>query len=301
MYGKKGRIKEYIWLEQYYLYETILSVTFLAISVILELVLLEVYVILKKTRNTAGKILISFCIALLVCDIIVLILSLIKNDLNWWPCRIVALILHFFSLALCTWPCIMTYDLWSILRCKRVKHDSNILYLRYSIVAWGFPFLVTAICVTVDILSNGLVVSYGNQNHCWISPFHARLVGYIVPFSFMNYGSFLVVFIVITQTKLEKRKKHSMLAKTDQLNLSKMTMKLCMLFGTAELIGLIQIPNARDKGQSEVVFNVIFGFIYNFLRSVRGIFMFALFAANVILEKYRERSRSLSSVSEITR
>ena len=195
----------------------------------------------------------------------------------------------------------MTYDLWSILRCKRVKHDSNILYLRYSIVAWGFPFLVTAICVTVDILTSGLVVSYGNQNHCWISPFHAQLVGYIVPFSFMNYGSFLVVFIVITQTKLEKRKKHSMLAKTDQLNLSKMTMKLCVLFGTTELIGLIQIPNARDKGQSEVVFNVIFGFIYNFLRSVRGTFMFALFAANVILEKYRERSRSLSSVSEITR
>ena len=55
-----------------------------------------------------------------------------------------------------------------------------------------------------------------------------------------------------------------MLTKSDHLNLSKMVMKLCMLFGTAELIGLEQIPNATDEGQSEVILNVIYLQIFPF-------------------------------------
>ena len=92
-----------------------------------------------------------------------------------------------------------------------------------------------------------------------------------------------------------------MLAKSDQLNLSEMTIKLCLLFGILELIGLVQIPIATNKGQSEVIFNVIYGCIYNFLRSTRGIFMFVLFGADRMVEKYIERSRTLSRVSDVAR
>ena len=63
--------------------------------------------------------------------------------------------------------------------------------------------------------------------------------------------------------------------------------KLCLLFGTAELIGLVQIPNAEQKGQSEVIFKVAFGLLYNFLRSSRGMFTFAIFGWNEICEKCR--------------
>ena len=76
-----------------------------------------------------------------------------------------------------------------------------------------------------------------------------------------------------------------MLAKSDQICFSKMVIKLC-LFETAELIGLVQIPNIVKRAESEVIFNVIFGLVYNFLRSSRGIFMFVLFSYN--------RSRTLS-------
>ena len=80
-----------------------------------------------------------------------------------------------------------------------------------------------------------------------------------------------------------------------------MAIKLFLLFGTAELIGLVQIPNEKEKGQSELIFNIIFGLPYNFLRSSRGIFMFTLFACKKILEKYRECSRSSSTLSVITK
>ena len=80
----------------------------------------------------------------------------------------------------------------------------------------------------------------------------------------MSYGSFLLIFVAIIQTKHEIRKNHSMLTKSDHLNLSKMVMKLCMVFGTAKLIGLEQIPNATDEGQSEVILNVIYLQIFPF-------------------------------------
>ena len=75
-----------------------------------------------------------------------------------------------------------------------------------------------------------------------------------------------------------------MLAKSDQICFSKMVIKLC-LFETAELVGLVQIPNTVKRVESEVIFNVIFGLVYNFLRSSRGIFMFVLFSYNRVFEK----------------
>ena len=80
-----------------------------------------------------------------------------------------------------------------------------------------------------------------------------------------------------------------------------MVIKLFLLFGTAELIGLVQIPNAKQKGQSELIFHAIFGFLHNVLRSTRGIFMFTLFVGKKILEKCKERSRSSSTLSAITK
>ena len=109
------------------------------------------FLTLEKTI-AAGKILVSFNIALLTYDIIGLILSLMKNKLNEWPCKIVALILHIFSLLLCIWLCIITYDLHSIFQFENIKHESTMLYLRYSIIAWGLPFLVIAICLSLNTL-----------------------------------------------------------------------------------------------------------------------------------------------------
>ena len=37
-----------------------------------------------------------------------------------------------------------------------------------------------------------------------------------------------------------------MLSKNDQINFHKMAIKLFLLFGIAELIGLVQIPNAKQ-------------------------------------------------------
>ena len=281
--------KEHTWLKQYYYFENLLSHIFLSVSLSLELLFLMVYLVWKEIRNAPEKNLIAFCIALFVCDITGLILPLTRNNVHGVTCKLVALSIHFFSLALCTWPCIVAYEVWLILRSRNVNNQSNYLHFRYSLVAWGIPFIVTSVCLAVDLVSNGSLIRYGDQNYCWIFPFHARLAVYIVPLTLMTCGNSLLISIIVITTRREKRTKHSLLARNDKLKFHKMIMKLFLLFGTAELIGLVQIPNATQENQ--VIVNVIFGLLHNFLRSSRGIFLFLAFGCNTVAKKYRERTR----------
>ena len=281
--------KEYVWLKQYYHFENLLSHIFLSISLSLELLILTVHLVWKKTRNTPQKNLIAFCIALFVCDITGLILPLTRKTVHGITCKIVALLLHFFSLALCTWPCIVAYEVWLILRSRNVNHQSDYLYFRYSMVAWGIPCIVTSVCLTVDLVGNGSLIRYGNQDYCWIFPFHARLAVYVVPLTLMTCGNSFLISIIVITTRGEKRTKHSLLAKNDKLKYHKMIIKLFLLFGTAELIGLVQIPNATQENQ--VIVNVVFGLLHNLFRSSRGIFLFLIFGFNTVIKKYRKQAQ----------
>ena len=295
--NEKKRMKEHAWLKKYYCFEFFISLTLLSISITFELLFLMVNLIWKKMKNVPEKNLIAFSIALFVCDIIGLTLPLIKNNINEISCKIVALLLHFFSLALCTWPCIVVNHVWLILRSKCARYGFTYLYFRYSIIAWGIPLIVTLVCLTVDLLSNGSLIRYGDQDYCWISPTGARLIVYILPMTFTNYGSFLLVLMIVILTKREKSRDQSLLAKDDKLKFHKMIIKLFLLSGTAELIGLVQIPNATKE--NEVVVNVIFGFLHNTLRSSRGIFTFMIFGSSIIIEKYKQRLRTSSPVFEL--
>ena len=296
--SKNERSDRYMWLKQYYHFENWLSLLLLSASIVFEGLLLIVYLAWNKVRDIPEKNLMSFCIGLLICDITGFTLPLTKSYINELTCKIVALLLHFFSLTLCTWPCIIAYEVWLILRYRNVTQRSSYSYLIYSVIAWGLPLTITLVCLTVDLVSNGSLIRYGNQDYCWVFPFYARLAVYIIPIIITNYGSFLVISITIIRTKREKRREQKLLAKSDRINFSKMIIKLFLLFGTAELIGLVQIPNAKDKGELELIFNTIFGLFYDFLRSSRGIFMFIISAFSKVFEIYKERSRTSSRVSE---
>ena len=129
---------KYEWLKRYYCFENFVSFTPLSISIVLELLLLIVYVTMKKTRNISDKILIAFCVSLLICDVIGVTLPLKKESVNGALCKALALLLHFFSLALWMWSCIIAFELWKILRSTNTAKRQKFLYMRYSIIAWAY-------------------------------------------------------------------------------------------------------------------------------------------------------------------
>ena len=287
--NEKYAIEEPAWLKHHF-FENLFNLSLLAISIIFEVLLLIVSLAKKRIRNITEKNLIALFFVLLVCDIVGLTLPFTTNSLDKMSCKIEAVLLHFFSLALCIWPCIISYQIRYIFRSRKTVQRLNNSYLQYSIVAWGFSILVISLCLADDMLSKESFITYGKGNYCWISSFHARLVVYIVPFVIMNCGSSFLVFVSMLQTKRERREIRKKIAKNGQISYSKMLIKLFLLLGTGELIGLAQIPNALQRGELELLVNVIIGLLYNLLRSSRGIFMFALFGWSGICNKCREHA-----------
>ena len=275
-------MKEYQWLKQYHYFANILIVIVLLFSIISELLFLVCE--RNQTKNVADKNLTKISCTLLVCDISGIIFSLAEEYITEMPCKLMAEWICFFSLALCTWSSTIAYKIWFIFQSKKAVQRLNYLYLRCCVIYWGTSFLGTSVCVTVAILSKEPLITYGRQDHCWIYLFYARLIVCIVLFSVMNYESSVIILISMLQRKDERREIHKKVAKSGNINYSKLLIKLFLLLGTAELIGLIQIPNAEQRGKLD---NVTFGFLYNILLSSRRIFMFALFDWSGIHKRYK--------------
>ena len=115
---KKNAMEEPVWLKKYYNFENILELSLLSDSIILELLLFILFLAKKNMRNIPNKNLVALFFVLLVCDIIGLILPLIRRSSNEISCKTVAVSLHFFSLALCTWPVIIACDYYKIVGCR---------------------------------------------------------------------------------------------------------------------------------------------------------------------------------------
>ena len=276
-----GKLK----LEDYWLIEKKVSISFLSLSIFLEIVTFMINCLLKEFDNIPGKNLIALCIGIFACDIMVLIMALVKS-LPQTYCLITAVLLHYFSLALCTWAVVITYDLSIILKSPLIIRRRKNTYLKYSIFGWGLPLLIVLISVCIDLFENetfSFQIGYGKFNHCWISHFYARLVFYIVPFFLMTFSSFLAICYVILKLKKESKKNIAIVGRNQELNLASVAVKLCLILGVSELIGLVQIPGNKVISKQHEIFNVIFGSLYNLSRSLRGcfIFMVLIYGKNV--------------------
>ena len=266
----------YLKLNDYWLIEEKISISFLSLSISLEILIFMMNCLLKEFDNIPGKNLTALCIGMFACDIMVLIIALAKSLAQTY-CMIIAVLLHYFSLALCTWTVAITYDLSIIIKrplsIKRRKKS----YLKYSVFGWGLPLFMVSISVCIDLFGNktfSFQIGYGKFNYCWISYFYERLAFYIVPFSLMTFGSFLAICDVIFKLKKGMKKNIASAGRNHELSFATMAIKLYLILGVSELVGLVQIPDNKVTSKQHEIFNLIFGSLYNLSRSLRGCFIF---------------------------
>ena len=270
---------EFQWVRNINDIEKNIVISLLCLSIMAEILILTTYVLVKSLQNIPGKIFFALGISLLICDNIMLILSVWKNITALF-CQVAAATLHLFSLTLCTWGSVMSFDLWLTLRHTFSITKRRQFFLQFNLFAWGVPAAVVITCLLISYLSdqNSSLITYGKSGHCWISPVSARLTLYIIPFVLMTSGSFILVLFVIIKLKEDVKSNNSVIGKKRHLNFAKMAIKLCLVLGAPELIGLIQIPNTTNE--RETVVNTVFGMLYNFLRAFRGGLLFTAFAYN---------------------
>ena len=269
------------WLSKFTAIEKKISTYLLFLSIFLEIITFITYAVFKELRTIPGKNLIALVTALLGCDLIILVLPFVRY-IDDTSCNIAALLLHFLSLSISTWSIVIAFDFWSTFSHTFPVERSESMFMIYNILGWGAPATFVFVCFLVDVLlkEKPQLIGYGEIGSCWIGSVYARLVLYIGPFLLMTLISFVVIFVVVQNIKKRSRSTKIVIGHIKHINFAKMTMKLCLILGVSELVGLIQIPEHSISSQSFEAVNAGLGLLYNIMRSLRGTFIFLTFVFN---------------------
>ncbi|XP_029163545.1 G-protein coupled receptor Mth2-like [Nylanderia fulva] len=117
-----------------------------------------VYSILPELRNRHGFMLRNYNGALTIAYGIRFVkFVIISDDIQYAVCVTIAFIQYFVYMASYFWLIIMSFDMWCTFRgfCSLQKRQTTrkkkLIY--YTIFAWGCPFMLAILCVSMDILS----------------------------------------------------------------------------------------------------------------------------------------------------
>ncbi|XP_057315958.1 uncharacterized protein LOC130657022 [Hydractinia symbiolongicarpus] len=215
----------------------------------------------------------ALCFSLLVSDSLfflhVVQFQRIKNY-----CWTIAVILHWLFLVTHMLVVVIAYEFLMTFRQKMnvQQSKSNKRFMKYCIFATLLPASLVTILAATDKY-HVLQIGYGSvESICWIENMYARLFSYIVPFVSVCFFASGALLIAVRNIQIVK--KNCAMAMNGTMNdgnkTAKLALKLIVILGIVEVIGIIQI--AKDNlSEKEQIFNAVFQLIYNTLRSFKGL------------------------------
>ncbi|XP_063973122.1 G-protein coupled receptor Mth2-like isoform X1 [Diachasmimorpha longicaudata] len=148
----------------------ILPIPFLAATFI-------VYALLPELRNTHGLILMGYISALFWSKLgsSLVRFEIVNKDNCQILCTLTGFIVYFWIVSSFSWLNVMCFDIWSIFRrspalqcCNNGKERRK--FILYSLYAWGYPSLMTGICIVMDFepnISNEITKPKFGERGCW--------------------------------------------------------------------------------------------------------------------------------------
>ena len=268
------------WLKVVRDVEYYFSVIGTSISIVCYVCILTTFMLFKELRNIPGLNTMGMCCSLLTADIAFIITLNASKYVQF--CKVMAVILHWSLMCVYSWVLIIAFDVASTFyKMLTVSHDRNTkIFLIYCLVASCVPTIFVIVTLTLNETKT-VNFGYGDKGICWISSFKGRVVAYIVPVTFV----FILSAIAISYTlyKVHKQNRQGLIilhkSRNDDINITKMALRLVFILGFAEIVGFIQIHNSSPS-ETEQIFNSSFALIYAFERSFRGIFLFYIYICN---------------------
>ena len=124
------------------------------ISCFFLLVTFIVYCSVPELNNLHGKIIISNVATIFLSTAYILIVYNFSQFFSYFVCKIFGYVGYFFTICMFSWMTIMSFDLcWTFIRAKMPRKSStNLKYMIYSSVAWGWGLVLTLIIMLVETL-----------------------------------------------------------------------------------------------------------------------------------------------------
>ncbi|XP_033118566.1 adhesion G protein-coupled receptor E4-like [Anneissia japonica] len=169
-FSQSGTVATVNYFVKYDAVQTILSYVGCILSLVSLALTLLVYCLLPSLRTLPGKAVMSVTISLFCAQFL---LNFGAGQTNITElCKVIAIAMHFFWLASFFWMSVLAYDVSKTFNKKtydRSKGKRWKTFVKYSIVAWGLPFVIVAVCVTLSMRVTSLHFEYGSTSICWIS------------------------------------------------------------------------------------------------------------------------------------
>ena len=274
------KIESYKWLETINKIKYYISIIGTIISIFCHIFYIITYALFKALRNRGSLNVLAIVCALLLSDLLYLIAINVNEDFN--ACKTIAIILHWSLLVVCMWSIIIAADITSSFLKNTVKPSANyhhqfIKYLILSIIPSSIIILISVALNETQTISFG----YGRNGVCWFGFFYPLLVSYMIP-ALIGYLFSVVClcFIVYYLYRHEKQNARALKGSDRKdIRLSRIALKLVIVLGISEIIGVIQIYSLA-LSENEQKFNAAFSLIYDFSRSFRGMMICLIYLAN---------------------
>ena len=266
------------------------------LSIIAVTITIITYAIFDKLHNnTPGKNVMSLSTTVILSDI--LIICHMYFPKSYISCKTIGILLHWSMLSQHLWCSAITFDLWYTFRDSLQVH--MISFKVYSTVTWALSTIIVAICVLLDEMKG--YIKYGYDDICWIGSLNGKIVAYIAPLAVTLVMN--VVLFILCMYKINQQRKLSVStlghqSTSSRMRSGKLAMKIALLLGFIEVIGLIQIPGNNDES---LIVTRTFLLLYTCVRSLRGFFIFLSFIAKKkILRMYKNRFQMMKDKGSST-
>ena len=280
--------------------EEITSIVLISISIITNLVTIYIHVSTFELQSIPGKTLVMLCCAVLGCDMTILIGMVGKHNKLW--CKFFAAALHYFSLSMQFWTLLISMDMAKTIfsGLKRRRRNKRHFCIT-NVSVWLITSIIVLSCVILDALHEDMIM-YGHNAVCWIGTQKARIYTYLLP-SFIVFSVnllLLVMLMVNLRANLTTMENFSFARHRvkQMITLSKLMVKVVIIFGLLEVVGVIQVGNSNEVRRAV---STVVRFIYTVIRSMRGTLLFIVLvilntrAKNVLTLGLSTKTSSLKS------
>jgi len=193
---------------------------------------------------------------------------------------------------------VMAYDVFQTFSRKSLMAVTSreMKYLpRYALYAYGLSLLIVSGCVAVDMLNiiPGIWIGYGEGEACWIGNPTALAVAFAAPTAAILIVNF--VFYLITVCSIRKIRRKTKLTTGQHNGKSQLVIyaRMSTVMGFTWIFGYLSgIPNIP------YYLHDIFSYLFIFLNTFQGAFIFVAFGCNKKVYKLYRNSWVVSRLIE---
>ena len=273
------KANRYSWTETVNDIKYHISLVGTSLSLLSYLVSLFLFGMVSTLRNTGGLYMMVLIIFLLFSDLVFLIN--VHMELRTSICKWFGVLLYWTLLNVLLWSSTVAIDilLKFMKRFDRASSKESTKTLRRRL--FGVLLASSSVVIIIVALQESGTVEFGFHRNCWFGRFEHSLGFYFIPTCIGYFLCFVCLCFILRSIQREQMDVNETLDSDARknVNLLKICVKLMLILGITEIVGLVQIRRS-NLTENESIFNATFGLVYDTLRSFRGIFIFIVYMVN---------------------